>query len=77
MNRFVAVQECDATKMLRELKLVTKKNKMTRPTIAITMGDPASIGPEIAVKALLKEEIHAICKPLMVGDAKVFEQIIS
>lgn len=41
------------------------------------MGDPASIGPEIAVKALLKEEIHAICKPLLVGDAKVFEQIIS
>jgi 4-phospho-D-threonate 3-dehydrogenase / 4-phospho-D-erythronate 3-dehydrogenase len=49
---------------------------MTRPTIAITMGDPASIGPEIAVKALLKQSIHDICKPLMVGDAKVFEQII-
>jgi 4-phospho-D-threonate 3-dehydrogenase / 4-phospho-D-erythronate 3-dehydrogenase len=46
------------------------------PTIAITMGDPASIGPEVAVKALLKQKIHAICKPLMVGDAKVFEQII-
>ena len=41
------------------------------------MGDPASIGPEIAVKALLQENIHAICKPLLVGDAKVFEQIIT
>src|SRR5882762_8018661 len=49
----------------------------TKPIIAITMGDPASIGPEIAVKALLEEGIHAICKPLLVGDAKVFEQIIS
>jgi 4-phospho-D-threonate 3-dehydrogenase / 4-phospho-D-erythronate 3-dehydrogenase len=49
------------------------KNK---PTIAITMGDPASIGPEIAVKALLKQSIHDICQPLLVGDAKVFEQII-
>jgi 4-phospho-D-threonate 3-dehydrogenase / 4-phospho-D-erythronate 3-dehydrogenase len=46
------------------------------PIIAITMGDPASIGPEIAVKALLEEKIHAICKPLIVGDAKVFEHII-
>jgi len=45
--------------------------------IAITMGDPASIGPEIAVKALLEKKIYEICKPLLVGDAKVFEQIIS
>jgi 4-hydroxythreonine-4-phosphate dehydrogenase len=48
-----------------------------RPVIAITMGDPASIGPEIAVKALQQRSIHEICKPLLVGDAKVFEQIIS
>ena len=47
------------------------------PIIAITMGDPASIGPEIAVKALLKKSIHEICEPLLVGDAKVFDQIIS
>jgi len=47
------------------------------PIIAITMGDPASIGPEIAVKALLEKKIYEICKPLLVGDAKVFEQIIS
>jgi 4-hydroxy-L-threonine phosphate dehydrogenase PdxA len=26
-----------------------------KPIIAITMGDPASIGPEIAVKALLEK----------------------
>ena len=48
----------------------------TKPIIAITMGDPASIGPEIAIKALLDKKIHEICKPLLVGDAKVFEHII-
>lgn len=47
-----------------------------RPVIAITMGDPASIGPEIAVKALLEKKIHDICRPLLIGDAGVFEQII-
>lgn len=46
------------------------------PIVAVSMGDPASIGPEIAVKALLEEKIHAICRPLIVGDAKVFERII-
>ncbi len=42
---------------------------MTRPTIAITMGDPAGIGPEIIMKALAHQEVHAICQPLVVGDA--------
>ena len=40
------------------------------------MGDPASIGPEIAVKALLNEKVHAICHPLLVGDAVVFRHIV-
>ena len=46
------------------------------PIIGITMGDPASIGPEIAVKALLEKNIYEICKPLIVGDAGVFNNII-
>ncbi|QJD97268.1 4-hydroxythreonine-4-phosphate dehydrogenase PdxA [Mucilaginibacter robiniae] len=47
-----------------------------KPIIGITMGDPASIGPEIAVKALLNDEIYAICQPLLVGDAGVFRHIV-
>jgi 4-hydroxythreonine-4-phosphate dehydrogenase len=39
------------------------------------MGDPASIGPEIAVKALLNKEIYEICRPLIVGDAGVITDI--
>lgn len=49
---------------------------MKKPVIAITMGDPASIGPEIAVKALLDKKVTSICKPLIIGDASVFTQII-
>ena len=47
-----------------------------KPIVGITMGDPASIGPEIAIKALLNQGIYAICKPLLVGDAAVFSHII-
>ncbi|MBP6023510.1 4-hydroxythreonine-4-phosphate dehydrogenase PdxA [Ferruginibacter sp.] len=47
------------------------------PVIGITMGDPASIGPEIAVKALLDKKIYEICRPLIVGDVSVFNNIIS
>lgn len=46
------------------------------PVIGITMGDPASIGPEIAIKALLEKNIYNECKPLLVGDAVVFQHII-
>jgi 4-hydroxythreonine-4-phosphate dehydrogenase len=49
---------------------------MSLPIIAITMGDPASIGPEIAVKALLQKKIYDICRPLLVGDAGVLKDII-
>jgi 4-phospho-D-threonate 3-dehydrogenase / 4-phospho-D-erythronate 3-dehydrogenase len=45
------------------------------PIIGITMGDPASIGPEIAIKALLQKKIYEICRPLLVGDAAVFNHI--
>jgi 4-phospho-D-threonate 3-dehydrogenase / 4-phospho-D-erythronate 3-dehydrogenase len=48
-----------------------------KPVIGITMGDPASIGPEIAIKALLDETIHEICRPVLVGDAGVFKDIIN
>ncbi len=47
-----------------------------KPIIGITMGDPASIGPEIAIKALLNKSIYDSCNPLLVGDAVVFEAII-
>jgi len=47
-----------------------------KPIVGITMGDPASIGPEIAIKALLDKEIYNICRPLLVGDAGVFEHIV-
>ncbi len=39
-----------------------------KPVIGITMGDPASIGPELCVKALLRREVADECHPLIIGD---------
>ena len=44
------------------------------PLIGITMGDPTGIGPEIAAKALSNSVIYRICRPIVVGDAKVMHQ---
>jgi 4-hydroxythreonine-4-phosphate dehydrogenase len=42
---------------------------MSRPTVAITMGDASGIGPEIIMKALARPDIAALCRPVVVGDA--------
>ena len=41
---------------------------MPLPRIAIATGDPAGIGPEIALKAALDPRVREICRPLLVGD---------
>ena len=47
-----------------------------KPIIAIPMGDPAGIGPEITVKSLTKKEIYDVSKPLIIGDSQVIERAI-
>lgn len=46
-----------------------------KPVIGITMGDAAGIGPEIIVKALAHEEVYQICRPVVIGDAKILERV--
>jgi 4-hydroxythreonine-4-phosphate dehydrogenase len=47
-----------------------------RPLLAITMGDPGGIGPEVCAKALALEEVLAVCRPLVVGDAAIVEDVV-
>ena len=44
---------------------------MALPRIGIALGDPAGIGPEIALKAALAPEVRAIARPLLFGDPEV------
>ena len=46
-----------------------------KPILAITMGDPAGIGPEIVVKSLGIRSTYDTCRPLVTGDAKVMSWI--
>jgi 4-hydroxythreonine-4-phosphate dehydrogenase len=45
---------------------------MSLPRIAITTGDPAGIGPEIAEKAAADPRVQAVCVPLIYGATKAF-----
>ncbi len=39
-----------------------------KPTIGITIGDAAGIGPEITIKAISDEMIRAACRCVLIGD---------
>jgi len=45
-----------------------------RPIVAITMGDPAGVGPEITAKALAQEAVQQCCRPLLIGDLEVMRR---
>ena len=41
------------------------------PLLALTMGDPAGIGPEVVVRALRHAAVYERCRPLIVGDQRI------
>jgi len=46
----------------------------TRPVIAISMGDPGGIGPEIVAKAVCRQDVRSACHPLVVGDLRMLRE---
>lgn len=48
---------------------------MKKPVLGLTMGDPAGIGSEIIVKALLDKKMYDISRPVVFGDAKQLERL--
>lgn len=51
-------------------------NQDQRPKVAIIMGDATGIGPEIVAKSLSTKETHGLCRPAVVGDARVMAEAI-
>jgi 4-hydroxythreonine-4-phosphate dehydrogenase len=43
-------------------------NSESRPILALTMGDPVGVGPEIIVMTLADAAFYQICRPLVLGD---------
>jgi 4-phospho-D-threonate 3-dehydrogenase / 4-phospho-D-erythronate 3-dehydrogenase len=55
------------------LKLETRNSK---PIIAITMGDPRGVGPEVIAKALASDSLYPLCSPLVLGDPNILERTV-
>jgi 4-hydroxythreonine-4-phosphate dehydrogenase len=48
-----------------------------RPLLAITLGDPAGIGPEVIIKALGHADVYEQCRPLVLGDQRILVRAMS
>ena len=48
-----------------------------KPRIAVTMGDPAGVGPELCVRALNDPELREIAQLVVFGDAVVLKEAAS
>jgi len=48
----------------------------TRPILGISAGDPGGVGPEVTAKALDEREIYEVCRPLVVADARIMEDVL-
>ncbi len=44
--------------------------------VAITMGEPGGVGPEVIIKALYCAEIRNYCDPIVIGDAEIMKEAV-
>lgn len=47
-----------------------------KPIIAVTIGDPAGIGPENVVGALMEKSVYEECSPLVIGTAGIIQKAL-
>jgi len=47
----------------------------SRPRIAVTMGDPAGVGPELCLRLLAEPRVLSACVPVVFGDWGVLERV--
>lgn len=52
-----------------------KQRGSTLPRIAVTMGDPAGVGPELCLRLLADADIARECIPVVFGDAALLRRV--
>lgn len=55
---------------------MTLPDRSLLPLLAVTMGDPSGVGPEVAVSALAGGGPYALCRPVVYGDAAVLRRAV-
>ncbi len=59
----------------RERSRPSEVRRRALPRIAITIGDPSGIGPEIALKALAEAGLETWCRPVLIGSRALLRRV--
>jgi len=51
------------------------KTRASLPVVAVTMGDPAGVGPELSLRILTESRVLGECVPVIFGDAGVLARV--
>lgn len=52
------------------------KDLIVRPIVAITLGDPAGVGPEICADCIMDKEIYDKVKPVLIGNKRIIAKAL-
>jgi 4-hydroxythreonine-4-phosphate dehydrogenase len=50
-------------------------SRTSKSILAVTLGDPAGVGPELCVQLLARKELPPDCVPLIVGDYEILSRV--
>jgi 4-hydroxythreonine-4-phosphate dehydrogenase len=67
--------ELDAQPVDQRVDVNLAGRRAGRPLVAVTMGDPAGVGPELCLRLLRDESALADCQPVIFGDADVMRRV--
>lgn len=59
---------------MSETKFAPSLRRDGKPRVAITMGDPCGVGPEVLVKALARPDLFSVCDPVIFGDRTALDR---
>lgn len=54
-----------------------RRKSSARPTVGIVIGDPCGVGPEVVAKAWAQGDLHACCRPLLIGSAHAMRTAVA
>ena len=55
-------------------KSICASSERPRPLLAVTMGDPAGVGPEVIVRAWRDPRVHEWCRPVVIGHPEILRR---
>jgi 4-hydroxythreonine-4-phosphate dehydrogenase len=74
MHRNAAARE--ASGLLRSGNGLRIDRMIEKPLLAITMGDPAGVGPETIARAWCDPAMHQLCSAVVIGNSAVLERAV-